>query len=680
LIHCERDRVRSRLFQRSYDHVYYDVNNVIYTLLGKNQSSSEELFYVRLYRDIDAMFKASKPRHSLFLAVDGPGPRAKVATQLVRRRKGHVLAKELQRIGFTPGTGLMYRLQQALLVFAATRASLSRNKNLAVWVSGSDCAGEGENKCFQHMRRVPANHVCLVVGSDSDLIAYALRAHCEVHIMRAGSGKNPPVLLNVKVLRERLASSVGAEAGDENRVADDFILLSLMSGNDYVPGLMSYDFKMMWAAYKSVKRNGSPEFCGKFVFDAKTRVVNWPMLVEILGRVGKNDPDFVLDEGPCQGRLNPRQLINELLAQGGDEAVFEVDAQAPQHDGMVVAVLTGARSRVPFTISGKGRNQRLAFLDAGLNALTEGSAFLAHFNDNEDYTEESLQKMDKVLGLLYSKKDEVVRFFRRQQMIAADYAFAPGCIPGRTLEIPPDAARPPKPPTAAEELYVRYLEGLVWSFEMYGGSVKNFGYHFPYQDRFTLARLCRAAPQLSEDWDTLSRATPPLSPLALGLCLLGDKARNLLPAPFSTLEPEKDPKLANIFRDDREELLSERERLTENLDSVEEYVQRVGVEQKEKLTPEAKHLLKLHDPTCFMDRTNALLRTFTRKEIDAFLYMPPTMPKLRVAYATLQDSPPSSRIVAASHVPKTAKGHWFRFGLPHMQTRKFSILKTLLRK
>jgi hypothetical protein len=62
------------------------------------------------------------------------------------------------------------------------------------------------------------------------------------------------------------------------------------------------------------------------------------------------------------------------------------------------------------------------------------------------------------------------------------------------------------------------------------------------------------------------------------------------------------------------------------------------------------------------------------------LYMPPKLPRLPAAYATLQDSPPSSRIVAAAHVPKTAKGHWFRFGLPHMQTRKFSILKTLLRK
>ncbi len=127
------------------------------------------------------------------------GQEAEWRRQLSRRRRyPYVANRELQRVGFTPGTGLMHRLQQALLVYAATRSALARNKNLAVWVSGSDCAGEGENKCFHHMRRVPVNHRCLVVGNDSDLIAYGLRAHCEVHIMRVGGATSQAALLNVK--------------------------------------------------------------------------------------------------------------------------------------------------------------------------------------------------------------------------------------------------------------------------------------------------------------------------------------------------------------------------------------------------------------------------------------------------------------------------------------------------
>ncbi len=81
-----------------------------------------------------------------------------------------------------------------------------------------------------------------------------------------------------------------------------------------------------------------------------------------------------------------------------------------------------------------------------------------------------------------------------------------------------------------------------------------------------------------------------------------------------------------------------------------------------------------------MDRSNPLLRTFARAELDAFLYMPPKLPQLKAAYTGLKDAPPSSRIVAAVNVPKTAQGHWFRLSLPHMQTRKFAVLRTLFRK
>ena len=59
-----------------YDHLFYDVNNVIYSLVSK--SRNEEQFYLKLYKEIDAIMKAVRPRQTLFMAVDGPGPRAKV--------------------------------------------------------------------------------------------------------------------------------------------------------------------------------------------------------------------------------------------------------------------------------------------------------------------------------------------------------------------------------------------------------------------------------------------------------------------------------------------------------------------------------------------------------------------------------------------------------------------------
>lgn len=68
------------------------------------------------------------------------------------------------------------------------------------------------------------------------------------------------------------------------------------------------------------------------------------------------------------------------------------------------------------------------------------------------------------------------------------------------------------------ELYKAYLEGVMWSFEYYGGEVKNYGYCYGHRervsmhgesrrsfarraavaaDRARMAGLLKAAPQLS---------------------------------------------------------------------------------------------------------------------------------------------------------------------------------------
>jgi 5'-3' exonuclease len=258
----------------AYDHVYYDVNNSIYQLIGK--STNEEHFYIRLYNDIDSVMKRLKADklQSLFLAVDGPGPRAKVSTQLSRRLKvEYEPNKPMQRLSFTPGTRFMERLRVALNVFAASRATTSRNVNFAVWVSGADCPGEGENKCFAHMRLVPPSHRCLVIGNDSDLIPYALQAECEVHIMRERSGQ----LINTKVLKEDLSRGILPDglpqAVGQQRVADDFVFLAIFIGNDYVPGARYFFFDQAWEQYQSRKK-ANPSLRSTFLYDAKTMKVS----------------------------------------------------------------------------------------------------------------------------------------------------------------------------------------------------------------------------------------------------------------------------------------------------------------------------------------------------------------------------------------------------------------------
>eukprot|EP00793_Prasinoderma_coloniale_P005579 PRCOL_00004052-RA len=71
---------------RTFDHVYIDVNALIYSAFracGKRRSP--ELVAERLFAELDAAIRMAVPRQTLTLAADGPAPLAKLVTQRKRR-------------------------------------------------------------------------------------------------------------------------------------------------------------------------------------------------------------------------------------------------------------------------------------------------------------------------------------------------------------------------------------------------------------------------------------------------------------------------------------------------------------------------------------------------------------------------------------------------------------------
>ena len=648
-----------------YDHLFYDVNNVIYSLVAK--SRTEEQFYLKLYKEIDALVKVVRPRQTLFMAVDGPGPRAKVATQLSRRRKGEYLPDQpVQRMAFTPGTSFMHRLVQSLFVFGASRSTTARNRGLSIWVSGSDCAGEGESKCFAHMKRYPSHHKCLVIGNDSDLIAYALRAECEVHILRNTNRSHQ--LIDVSKVKVGLLRGIAFSPEQERRVLDDFLIMSLMCGNDYIPSLAFFDFPAMWNAYRRLKTVNLAENESVFLFDARTKRVDWDFCEQVFLNAGKDFDSAVDDgEGPGHGRLHPRSVVTEIMALAGETMLVE------SIEGTTNVKMFSASFPSKLSFIGRGRSLRESTLRACLDALAPESPLFGHLSRNAKFDDEALtERVVKLLSAFHHQADDVSAWFQKRKLLPVDHKIVVGTFKGLPF-LPP----PPKATYSKDDVYKRYLEGLVWSFELYGGQVKNYGYHYPYFDRIPLQSLCKAAPQLGDKWDLETAATPPLSPVALGLCLLPGQARQLLPEPFASMELEKDPTVGHIFKSNNEALVTDPERLSHYLNAVETFVSATGAEQA--LSDSAKHLMSLHLPTAFMDRGNPLLKTFTPTELAKFTYKPPKLPTGGVPFNVLADAPNSHRTVAAVNLTRQVNGNWFHFPGPHMQTRKFSTYRSLAR-
>lgn len=245
-----------------------------------------------------------KPKVSVYMAIDGVAPRAKLNQQRSRRfRSAKDMAeatkdmpKEMDESGnakkpnvfdsncITPGTEFMARVSETIKYFIRKKLKEDPNwRNLKIIFSGHEIPGEGEHKIMEHirmMRNQPAyqpNTRHCIYGQDADLIMLGLVTH-EPHftILRevvdfTGGFANKNALKQVKkftkesdfqllhlsVLREYLKIELCNDFPgiDLERTIDDFVFMTFLVGNDFLPHLTTLDigegaFDLLFQVYK----------------------------------------------------------------------------------------------------------------------------------------------------------------------------------------------------------------------------------------------------------------------------------------------------------------------------------------------------------------------------------------------------------------------------------------------
>ncbi|KAL7553084.1 hypothetical protein ACHAWF_016346 [Thalassiosira exigua] len=301
-----------------FDHLYLDMNGIIHGCTHPNHLDVSDVLTERdmvlgIMHYLDRIItQIVKPKVSVFMAIDGVAPRAKLNQQRSRRfrsAKDLAEATKSKRIVptdgavdsaandpysgafdsncITPGTEFLLRISDCIRYFV--RKKIKEDplwRGISVIFSGPDVPGEGEHKIMQHIRDMrnqpgyrPNTRHCMY-GQDADLIMLGLVSHephftllREIVDFSGGFNRNQNALKEVKkftkqsdfqllhlsILREYLqlefAYELDEDAYDLERIVDDFVFMTFLVGNDFLPHMPSLDigdgaFTLLFDTYK----------------------------------------------------------------------------------------------------------------------------------------------------------------------------------------------------------------------------------------------------------------------------------------------------------------------------------------------------------------------------------------------------------------------------------------------
>ena len=246
------------------DILLFDFNCLIYGCLkSKNlpiytpesQRKWEDCLLEEIKTYVVHIWKVSNSPKTVFLAVDGVVPMAKIRQQRLRRFKSVWLAEKEREAGvrdkytwdsnaITPGTQFMERLSLAL-------KDLCNKKGSGWSVSGAEYPGEGEQKVMKYIRdqneSALKNKTINVFGLDADLILLSLlhsakNPSTSWSILRESQdfGKNASIHDFTTLNIHKLLSIMFPDKNNQLTYLYDYITGMTLLGNDFLPHSLGF--------------------------------------------------------------------------------------------------------------------------------------------------------------------------------------------------------------------------------------------------------------------------------------------------------------------------------------------------------------------------------------------------------------------------------------------------------
>lgn len=327
--------------------LYLDCNSILYEAVhtidfsGWSETNSFPKTTIIIQwsiRKIEEYILSICPSKLVYIAFDGVAPVAKMSQQRDRRYKSWYQAKMFRDImgkttddpwntsSITPGTAFMDELNGRM-----RQHFINSPVNVETIYSGSDEAGEGEHKIFQHIRENPhtdQSGATVVYGLDADLIMLSI-THLPVcgniqlfretpHFIQnidPNLSPNQTYVLDIPELAKTITLDMnnGKTSSHEyhNRIYD-YILICFMLGNDFLPHFPAINIRTgginkLLNAYKAtIGETDTVLTDGTQIF--------WKQFRYFVGHLANLEEPYLKDETKMRDRKSKNHLPSETPA------------------------------------------------------------------------------------------------------------------------------------------------------------------------------------------------------------------------------------------------------------------------------------------------------------------------------------------------------------------------------
>jgi len=243
---------------------YIDMNSLIHPqakfvcdnnpdLINNDENTLEIKIISQCINYLEYIIEIVNPLDTIFIAIDGVAPMAKIKHQRGRRFKfiydrkvlEHIYYKYNEKIpniwntsAITPGTIFMDKLNKTIINWIN-----NKKYNCKIIFSSSDTIGEGEHKILQHIKTLSESYV-MIYGLDADLIFLSVSSKKNnIYLMRELEEFSYLSIDKLKIVIVEYINEQIDKKLDENIIIDDFVFLCYLCGNDFIPHIPSLNIK-----------------------------------------------------------------------------------------------------------------------------------------------------------------------------------------------------------------------------------------------------------------------------------------------------------------------------------------------------------------------------------------------------------------------------------------------------